>query len=326
MFDWGVFLFEKVESVLINTIQGVILMPELIKSWTNESALQELSRKHHFNEILEGVVRSVTTRTLKERGEDNELREIYKDVLVIALPGGITGYCPAEDFSDVKHRNYARFVGQKEKFMISQIDLNSEFVLLSGKAAQARLKEEFWTQVEDLKEQNALGEKTFEAVVTSINENNRVVHIKISGQDAYIKPNEWSWNRRDGIDTQRGETIQVQIMRFDREQGIVACSRRLALPDPYRFLSTLKKGDIIAGKVSQVSPIHGIFVQLENGLDVKAGKIARLDEPDVGETVSCRVVNEITREPNGRIRGRVLILDYPNGKRRKKDLGSFLFE
>ena len=106
-------------------------MPELIKSWTNESALQELSRKHHFNEILEGVVRSVTTRTLKERGEDNELREIYKDVLVIALPGGITGYCPAEDFSDVKHRNYARFVGQKEKFMISQIDLNSEFLLKS---------------------------------------------------------------------------------------------------------------------------------------------------------------------------------------------------
>lgn len=301
-------------------------MTELIKSWTSEAALQELSRKHHFNEIFEGVVRSVTTQTHKERREDNELHEVSKEVLVIALPGGITGYCPADEFSITKFRNYARFVGQKQRFMISQIDLNTEFVLLSGKMAQEKLQKGFWAEVEDLKERNLLREKNFKAVVTGMNEQNRVVHVNIDGQDAYIKPNEWSWNRREQIDVRRGETIDVRVLRYDKERGMVACSRRLALPDPYRFLSSLRKGDIIAGKVSEVSPIHGIFVQLENGLDVKAGKISSLEEPEVGETVSCRLVKEITRESNGQIQGRVLILDYPNGKRRKKDLGSFLFE
>ncbi|MGF9975498.1 S1 RNA-binding domain-containing protein [Viridibacillus arvi] len=300
-------------------------MQELIKSWTSETALQELSRKHHFNEILEGVVRSVTSRTSKVRTEEG-LKEVTKQVLVIALPGGITGYCQTDEFSESEFRNYSQFIGQKEQFMISAIDLNSEFVLLSGKAAQQKLKEGFWTELESLKERELLNGKTFKAVVTSLNERNRVVHVKINGQSAFIKPNEWSWNRRDVIDVQRGETIEVRILRYDKEQGIVAASRRLALPDPYKFLSTLRKGDFIAGKVSEVSAIHGIFVQLENGLDVKAGKISSLEEPEIGDTVSCRIVKEIVRKQNGQIEGRVLILNYPNGKRRKKDLGSFLFE
>lgn len=293
----------------------------VVKSWSNDEVLEVLAEKHRNNEIVEGVVRSLKPMKLpKEVGGKVEMVE--QPTLIVALPGGVTGYCPASAFREREFRSYAQFVTHKDSFMITGLDLENQIAFLSANKAAEQLRDEFWGLVQALESEGRLQEEVFEATVTSYNQERNVVHARISGQDVYMFRNEWSWRERDVIDAQQGEKIQVKILLFDKENGMVRVSRRAALPDPYALLQTLQTGDIIAGRVEHVHPIHGLFVEVENGVVLKAGKVRALEQPEVGDFVSCRVQRV---EPDKR-RGKVIILSYPRGKRKKKDLGSFLFE
>ncbi|MDD1505217.1 30S ribosomal protein S1 [Lysinibacillus sp. CNPSo 3705] len=300
---------------------------ELIHSWSSKEQLEELTRIDRYKQRIVGIVRSIKVRETREE-VDGKYVPVKKEILIVALPNGVTGYCPGEQFSIREYRGYSRFVGQAIEFYIDKIDLQSRILVLNGKTAQEAMIEELWEQLEMLQEKNALSSHRFNAVVSGVNETTRTVHVRVHGKDCFITPAEWSWNRRDSLNIVPGEEIEVVVRRFDKENGengLVEVSRRLTLPDPYAFLEKLKVGDLIAGVVSTVDPINGIFVELESGLDVKASRIKELEEPVVGERVSCRVMKEITRRNHGRVQGRVLIIGYPNGKRTRRDLGDFLF-
>ncbi|MFJ8519409.1 30S ribosomal protein S1 [Lysinibacillus xylanilyticus] len=298
---------------------------ELIHSWSNKGQLEELARIDRYKQRVVGIVRSIKTRETREE-VDGKYVPVKKEILIVALPNGVTGYCPGEQFSIREYRGYSRFVGQAIEFYIDKIDLHSQILVLNGKTAQEVMIDELWEQLETLQENNELSSHRFKAVVSGVNESTRTVHVRVHGKDCFITPAEWSWNRRDSLNIIPGEEIEVVVRRFDKENELVEVSRKLTLPDPYVFLEKLKAGDFIAGVVSTVDPINGIFVELESGLDVKASRVKELEEPVVGERVSCRVVKEITRRNHGRVQGRVLIIGYPNGKRTRRDLGDFLFK
>ncbi|MEK5071641.1 hypothetical protein [Sporosarcina sp. FSL K6-1508] len=293
----------------------------VIKSWESNETLEELSAKRRNGEIVEGVVRSITSMKFPTE-VDGVMKSIEQTMLKIALPGGVTGYCPASEFRERDHRSYNQFVTHKESFIITDLDLDNQIAVLSANKAAEQLRVGFWERLEDLKLQNRLDDEVFVGTVTGYNRQSGVVYVRISGQDTYMFRTEWSWREREAIDAQQGEKVEVKILLFDKEQKVVRVSRKQALPDPFAFLDTLKKGEIIAGRVDAVHPIHGLFVEVENGVVLKAGKVRSLEEPDVGDRVTCRV-GEV--DPKNR-RGRVTILEYPHGKRTKKDLGSFLFD
>jgi len=293
----------------------------VIKSWDNNETLEELSAKRRNGEIVGGVVRSI--KSLKFPTEiDGKIKSVEQTMLIVALPGGVTGYCPASAFREREYRSYTQFITHKDSFIITDLDLDNQIAVLSANKAAEQLRDVFWEHIEELQAQNALEDEVFEGTVTGYNQKTGIIYVRISGQDTYIFRNDWSWRERDVIDAQQGEKIEVKIVLFDKEQKIVRVSRKKAIPDPYALLDTLKKGEIIAGRVDEVHPIHGLFVEVENGVILKAGKVRALAEPDIGDMVTCRV-GEI--DPKNR-KGRVTILSYPQGKRKKKDLGSFLFD
>jgi len=291
------------------------------KSWENNESLEELTARKRNGEIVDGVIRSLKSMKFPKLTA-GEMKSVEQTILVVALPGGITGYCPAYEFRERDHRSYNQFVGHKESFIITELDLENQIAVLSANKAAAQLREGFWEQIELLKTQKEIENKVFEGVVTGYNNKTGVIYVRISGQDAYMYSTEWSWHEREAIDAQQGETVEVKIEKFDATEKLLRVSRKKALPDPYAYLDRLVKGEIIAGRVDAVHPIHGIFVEVENGVVLKAGKVRSLEEPDVGDKVTCRVSTIDAKER----KGRVVIIDYPHGKRKKKDLGSFLFE
>lgn len=293
----------------------------IAKSWESNEALEYLADKHRKSEVVEGVIRSLKTLKVPQEVE-GEIKTVEQTTLLVALPGGVTGYCPATAFRERTFKSYNQFVSHKDSFVITEIDLENQVALLSAVKAAEQMSELLWGKLEALEHEKALDTEVFDAVVTSYNQKSGVIHVRISGQDAYMFRDEWSWRDRDVIDAQQGEKIQVKVVMFDKEQKLVRVSRRLALPDPYEILGTLQTGDIIAGRVSDVHPINGLYVEIENGVVLKGSKVRALEEPDVGDFVTCRVKNI---DPANR-KGRVVILSYPRGKREKKDLGSFLFE
>ncbi|WP_107936642.1 30S ribosomal protein S1 (plasmid) [Ureibacillus chungkukjangi] len=297
-----------------------------VPSWTRGEQLNELTQIDRYDEMMTGIVRSIESekRELQLNGEEVTLQG---ELLIVALPNGVTGYCAAKDFAIHEFKNTRKLVGRKAKFVIKEILLEQKMVILSGKEAQKRTIAEFWEKLIELDKAGQLKEHTFTGVVSGTSQDRRgITHVRILGQDCHMPRTEWSWNSRDIVDVSEGEEIEVKVTRFDLERKLVEVSRRLTLPDPFQLLEKLDVGDPIAGKVSRVDPLHGIFVQMESGLDVKASKVKSLESPIVGDMVTCRILQPIRREAGGRIKGRVVIVGYPAGKRKRKDLGSFLFE
>ena len=292
----------------------------VMKSWQDNETLEVLATKHRTQEIVEGVIRSIKPMKFPKEF-DGKVVSVEQDTLLVALPGGVTGYCPVSEFRERTFRSYNQFITHKDAFIITELDLPNQVAILSANKAAEQLRQTFWMEIESLKEDGLLEDTVFEAVVTSYNQNSGVIHARISGQDVYMYRNEWSWQQREAIDVQQGEKINVKVVLFDKETNQVRVSRRLALPDPTDYLKTLVIGEVIAGRVKDVDPIHGLFVEVENGVVLKASKVRALEQPDVRDFVSCRV-RSIDLEKR---QGRVVIINYPRGKRKKKDLGSFLF-
>lgn len=288
----------------------------VLKSWESKETLEQLATNQRNGDIVHGVIRSVKSMKLPPK-------MVEEETLIVALPGGVTGYCPASEFRERSFRNLEQFITHTDTFIVTRLDLDNQIAILSEKLAAEKQRSFFWETIEGLQAKNNLDSVTFEGIITGYNQLKGIVYVRISGQDTYMFRNEWSWRERDVIDAQTGSTVSVKVTLFDKETGSVRVSRRAAMKNPWELVGeTLQVGQIIAGRVTNVHPIHGLYVEIENGVEIKAGKIRSLEEPDVGDFVSCRLQRLDTKKRNGR----AIITGYPRGKQKKKDLGSFLFD
>ena len=246
------------------------------------------------------------------------------EVAIFRLRGGVKAYCPETEFSDRKYKSLNGFVGSIQNMVIERIDLDHQIAIVSVKKADKIKAEGFWSQLDYLEKKESLNDEIFEGTVSGINGKSDTIHVRVDGVDCFMLRNDWDWNRSFDISTvvDRGSKINVKVVKFDKEQGLVRVSRKLTMEDPFSKLENLKEMQVVAGRVVEVSQIHGLFVQIEEGVVLKAIKPRTLEEPVVGDIVSCRI-REIDAR---RRRGKVVIVDYPRGKKKIKDLGSFLFE
>lgn len=295
----------------------------LTQSWSSEADLENLARLKRNREIVKGVITSVGTKKAKVL-EDGKYIEKELEIAVFQLEGGVVAYCPSTEFSEYEFRSLNGFTGTMQEFVIDHLNLEDKTAVVSVKKADQIKKERFMDELQALHDNNALQNKVFEGVVWGMNPKTRRVFIRINGADCFMLPNDWSWERSRSIEHQveRGEKVQVKVLRFDRENNLIQVSRRHTLEDPFKKLERLKDMATVAGKISGVDPVHGIFVQLDVGLEVKGIKPSHLEEPSVGDIVSCSIRSI---DPKKR-HAKVVIIGYPRGKKKRKDLGSFLFE
>lgn len=295
----------------------------LAQSWSNEEQLEELARMRRNREIVKGVITSVGTKKARVL-EEGKYVEKEMEVAMFLLEGGVTAYCPATEFSDYEYKSLNGFTGSLQEFIIDHFDLESKTAVVSVRKADQIKKADFYKELEALQTSGELENKVFEGRVQGFNPNTHRVFVRVNGADCFMLPNDWSWERGRNIENviDRGETIQVKVRRFDKENDLVQVSRRHTLEDPFRKLERMKDMETVAGQISGVDPIHGIFVKLDVGLEAKGIKPNYLEEPIVGDIVSCRI-RSIDRK-NRHVR--VVITGYPRGKKKRKNVGAFLFE
>lgn len=292
---------------------------KIMKSWTDDDVLKSLAQKQRFSEVVTGVIRGLREMEFPVAGGGTR----YIEVLTVALPEGVTGYCPVSDFSSVKFKSHVRFVGRTHNFVIESLNLNNSVALLSGTKAETIGVQKFWNQIEEDEDEGNVTERTYSATVTGRNDSKQVIFVDVEGQVGYLYHSDWAWERGDTL-PDNGTITNVRIASYDKDEQVVRFNRKILLANPFEYVSTLMPGDIVAGKVQDVHAIHGIYVELENGVSLKASVVRALPNPAVGDMVTCSVT-EIKESERGGYRGRVRIIGYPRGKKRAKDLGQFLF-
>ena len=294
----------------------------MMKSWSTDSVLKELADKQRFGEVVVGVIRGLKDMEFPvETPNGRHLR--YTEVLTVALPDGVTGYCPVGEFSEITYKNFMRFVGRKHSFVIERLDLDNSVALLSGKKAEKLGISQFWNQLEEDEENATVYERTYSATVTGRDDIKKLIYVNVNGQPGHIYQSDWAWER-DNVMPDSGTVAEVRISKYSKDPQVVRFNRKILLANPFDYVATLKARDIVAGKVQDIHDIHGIYVELENGVSLKASVSRVLDKPEVGDVVTCRV-DRISPRKGGGYQGRVTIINYPNGKKRARDLGSFLF-
>lgn len=281
------------------------------KSWANEAQLEELARFKRNREIVKGVVTSISI--IKD-----------KEIAFIQLENGLITYCPAEEFSAHEFRTLNGFAGTIQEVMVDTINLEQEIATVSVKKADEIKRNVFFAQLDALEKSEELHNFEFDGTITGYDSARRLIFVRLNGVDCIMYAQDYSWERSRRIEDQinRGEKIKVKIIRFNKERNTIRVSRRHTMEDPYLKLEALQSHSSIAGKVTGVDPVHGIFIQLDVGLEVKGIKPNQLEEPVVGDIVTCRI-RSIDKEHR---QARVVITGYPRGKKQRKDLGSFLFE
>lgn len=295
----------------------------LAQSWSSEEQLESLARMKRNREIVRGVITSVGTKKTKVL-EEGKYVDKEMEIAVFLLEGGITAYCPANEFSDYEFKSLNGFTGTMQEFVIDHLDLDDRTAVVSVKKADEMKKGRFMEELDSLERSGKLEERVFEGVVWGFNPRSRRIFVRVNGASCFMLPNDMSWERGRSIESQveRGEKIKVKVRRFDKENNLIQVSRRHTLEDPFQKLEKLKDMSTVAGKVTTVDPVHGIFIQLDVGLEVKGVKPRSLEEPIVGDIVTCSI-RSIDRKNR---HARVVIVGYPRGKKKRKDLGSFLFE
>jgi small subunit ribosomal protein S1 len=297
-------------------------MSSVTEKWT-QTELEQLAKMHRNGDVVTGLVQSVGFLTLPVE-ENGRMVSKETEVAIFRLEGDVKAYCPAGEFSERSFKTLNGFVGTRQNLVITHLNLQQQIALVSVKRADAKKREEFWNTIKYLEKKDALAEEVFDGVVYGVNEKNETIHVRIEGTDCFMVKYDWDWNRQSDVlaDVERGMPIQVVIKKFDEETGRIRVSRKDTMEDPFKKLEQMKEMEVVVGRVANVHQIYGIFVQLEAGVTLKASKPRYLDEPVVGDIVACKV-----REIDARNRkGKVVIVNYPQGRKKRKDVGSFLFE
>lgn len=319
---------------------------EYEQSWETDEELEFLTKARRDSQMLKGHVHmlhslntsNVDTETRDkdtseelETGDTEQKEEIRTakdnlELLQIVLENGVTVYCTAAEFAEYDYRTLRDFVGTTQDLIIADINLETRVALASVKAADEINKRAFTRELTELQKRDQLRRQTFEGVVRGVDPRSNTVYVRINGVDCRMSPKEWDWSHYyaweipDMVD--RGERIKVKVLSYDPETEFVRVSRKATVKDPYERVESLRNAKAVSGVVVKVHPVHGIFVQLDNGLDAKGYKPSRLPEPVVGDVVSCTVesVNPEKRHI------KVMIRRYPNGKKTsRQNVTAFMF-
>jgi len=294
-----------------------------VKEKWNKEELELLTRAKRNNEIVEGMVRSVGYLKMPVE-EDGRMVTKEVEVAKVNLPGGVLAYCPVHEFSDREFKSLAGFVGTIQHVVIDRLDLENQIAIVSVKQADHIMANEFWDRLEHLEKQGTLNDEVFEGTISGFNSQTNNIYVRVSGVDAFMSRQDWDHGYVPELSTiiERGAKVEFKVKRFDKENKLVQVSRKDAIPDPFDYLKSVQHDLGIAGKVTAVHPIHGIFVRLDNNLEVKASKPRSFPEPLVDEIVRVRVqsIDEKKR------RAKVVITGYPQGKKSPKDVAGFLFD
>ncbi|BAD40655.1 MAG: 30S ribosomal protein S1 [Symbiobacterium thermophilum] len=239
-------------------------------------AWAEVERKFEAGEVIEA-----------------EVTEAVKGGLVVDL--GLRAFLPASQVDRGYVADLSKFVGQKIRVKIIELDPYKGRVILSRKqvleAERTAARERFWSTVQE-------GD-VLEGTVKSITDFG--AFIDLGGVDGLLHISEMSYGRikHPSQVVSEGERIKVKVLRLDREKGKVSLGLKQVLPDPWDSVEEkYPEGAIVEGTVARLTTF-GAFVELEPGVDglIHISQMAdrRINNPgevvSIGDVVKVKVIN-----------------------------------
>lgn len=233
-------------EVVIKSIYIGDSPPQLSKDDAKSRKSWDLIEQAHNNdEIVKGTVSSKTKGGLQV---DIQGVEAF-------LPGSLVDSRPV--------RSLDNFIGQEIEAKVIKFSRKRNNIVISRKAltdeVMNKLKEETLSNIEE--------NYVVEGVVKNLTEYGAFVDI--GGIDGLLHVTDMSWGRLQNPNQQFkvNDTIQVKILKLEREKEKVSLGYKQLLPDPWSSVVEIYPVDErVTGMVSSVTD-YGAFVELEPGVE-----------------------------------------------------------
>ena len=212
----------------------------------------------------------------------------------IKLAGDMRGFCPFSQMGLQRIDNAQDYIGRRMSFRITEFAEKGRNIILSSRAILEEQKK---------KDGDALRLTLNEGMMVT----GKIVSIRdfgafldIGGLQGLLPISEIGWDRVEDIQERLsiGQTLDVVIMKLDRENNRISLSLKQTLSDPWDEVSSkYPEGTLHTGTVVRLT-IFGAFVNLGPGVDgllhiSKLGKGRRIAHPreavKEGQTIEVKI-------------------------------------
>ena len=188
--------------------------------------------------------------------------EVTKGGLRVDI-GGVEAFLPGSQVDSRPIRNLNSFIGQ---------DLEAKIIKFSRKRNNIVLSRKVLTdEVVNKQKAETLGKieegYIIEGTIKNLTEYGAFVDI--GGIDGLLHVTDMSWSRlqNPGDQFRVGDTVQVKVLKLDREKEKVALGFKQLIPDPWSTVIEIYPINAkLKGRVSSVTD-YGAFIELEPGVE-----------------------------------------------------------
>lgn len=176
---------------------------------------------------------------------------------------GIRGFMPVSQIDLYRVENTEQFVNQKLKCLITEADPQKRNLVVSRRALLEKERDESRAKV-----WAELAEGQVRAgIVRSVREFGAFVDL--GGVDALLHVSEMSWSRVQDPNqvVQPGQTVQVIVLKIDRERKKVGVGLKQLQASPWdQAAQKYTAHSVVTGRVTRLTDF-GAFVELEPGVE-----------------------------------------------------------
>jgi small subunit ribosomal protein S1 len=209
------------------------------------------------DEIFESLIKDEFNDSMIKEGDviDGIINSIDRNFVLINVGSKSEGKIPIQQFID----NTILEVGKKIPVYVERTETKDGNILLSYTKA---LKKQLWNKLYDI--HIADDNEDVEGIVLYTIKSGCIVDI--DGLNAFLPNSHIDVKPVSDPTTLVGVKLKFRILKMDEKTGKIFVSRRKALGAVHEeakneFISTLKEGQIINGKVKSITN-YGVFVQI----------------------------------------------------------------
>jgi small subunit ribosomal protein S1 len=176
---------------------------------------------------------------------------------------GVPAFLPGSQIDVRPVRNLEAFLGQHIDVRVIKLNRKRGNVVVSRKAvleeSLSKRKNETLANIEE--------SVILEGVVKNITDYG--AFIDLGGIDGLLHIIDMSWGRIQSPNdvVKVGESIQVKVLKFDREKERISLGYKQLLPDPWQSVAErFPKGSHVNGKVVSLTD-YGAFIEIEPGVE-----------------------------------------------------------
>lgn len=231
----------------------------LIKSLENQDGYAELSR-----------AAAMQVQSWERLRQAHQTHENIKGRVVERIKGGlkidldgVPAFLPGSQIDIRPVRNLEGFLKQEIEVRVIKLNRKRGNVVVSRKAvleeASGKKKSETLANIEE--------SVVLEGVVKNITDYG--AFIDLGGIDGLLHIIDMSWGRiQSPTDIIKvGDTIQVKVLKFDRDKERISLGYKQLLPDPWQSVAErFPKGSHVRGKVVSLTD-YGAFIEIEPGVE-----------------------------------------------------------